>query len=315
MNTNKRYIPAKLLVLILCGTIFVGGLTACNSRTENTNFPKDNITVSASSNNKKPTANKTQIKSLSEIDATFSHTKWHNKPYIKIDEESLLDIIRLAMRDAKDMYMSIGAPPMTITESGSTSKNPDEFYPEWMNEYHFLARAKRESGNYMIDYIGPVVDEAGNRAVGIMSVVPEYIVPTLNQYMKNTFHSDITFSNRQLLPSNKDLANFENSKQARENLKKAVYDIVYTSICYDIYNAKCFGPNHKDYYAKFGGYNEEIRHQAIVALYLYRRNDVVSSLKNGTFFDEFADTDYVQDILNFQDDFENQYQNQTTFDK
>ena len=129
---------------------------------------------------------------------------------------------------------------MTITESGANSKNPDEFYPEWMDEYHFLARAKRESGNYMIDYIGPVVKDNGDRAVGIMSVVRSDVVETLDQYMRDTFKTNISFEDRQLLPNEKDLANFETSKQARENLKKAVYDIVYTSICYDIYNAKCF---------------------------------------------------------------------------
>lgn len=315
MNTQKRYIPAKMLVLLLCGTLFVGSLTACSSSTNTSNNHKEHVTVTMMENPSKPSKQETQVKSLAEINATFSHTRWAGEEYIKIDEESLLEIIKLAMRDAKEMYISIGAPNMTITKSGTTSKNPDEFYPEWMNEYHFLARAKRESGNYMIDYVGPEVDAEGNRALGIMCVVPEYIIPTLNQYMKNTFHSDITFSDRQLFPNQKDLANFETSKQARENLKKAVYDIVYTSICYDIYNAKCFGPNHTDYYSKFGGYNEEIRHQAIVALYLFKRNDVVSSLKNGTFFEKFGNTGYVKDILSFQDTFEKQYENVDSMEK
>ena len=101
MNTSKRYIPAKMLVLLLCGTIFVGGLTACNSSETDTYYPKENVTVSVSSSTQKPTNSQTKVKSLEEINPTFSHTRWSGEPYIKIDEESLLEIIRVAMNDAK----------------------------------------------------------------------------------------------------------------------------------------------------------------------------------------------------------------------
>lgn len=316
MITNRRFIPVKPLVLLLCGTIFIGSLTACGSSYNETNDSSYHSTQTTN-NISKPSSmpESIKVKQLSEINATFSHTRWVGEEYIKIDEESLLEIIQLAMSDAKDMYLSLGATNMTIDSSGKNSTNSNDFYPEWMNEYFFLARAKRESGNYMIDYVGPAVDEAGNRANGIMCLVPEYIVPTLDEYFKNTFKSNISFQDKNLIPNYKDLATFENSKQARENLKQAVYDNVFTSICYDIYNTKCLGPNHTDYYSKFDGFNEELRQQTVIALYLYKRNDVISSLKNGTFYQKFGSTSYVQDILNFQDRFQKQYENQSSMDK
>lgn len=305
MNTKKRYVLAKISALTLCASIFASGLTACannnSSSNQTTSSSKQNYAATETIKNN----NSNSSKSLESIDATFSHTRWSGTEYIKINEADLLEIIKVAMADAEKMYLSIGSNNMNLDKN--TLKSTDEFYPDWMNEYFFLARAKRESGNYMIDYVGPVVDKQGNRAVGIMCIVPEYIVPTLNDYMKNTYKSNITFDDYKLTPNQNDLNNFETSKTARENLKQVVYNDVFVSICYDIYNAKCFGPNHTDYYEKFGGYNESIRQQVVTALYLFKRDDVISSLKNGTFLNEFANTTYVKDILNFQKEFSANY--------
>lgn len=305
MNTNKRYVLAKISALALSASLFAGGLTSCSNTNSNSNQTattnKQNYAITEPFENK----NSSTSESLESIDATFSHTRWSGVEYVKINEADLLEIIKVAMADAEKMYLSICANNMNLDKA--TLKPTEKFYPDWMNEYFFLARAKRESGNYMIDYVGPVVDEQGNRAVGIMCVVPEYIIPTLNDYMKNTYNSNITFSDYKLTPNQNDLNNFENSKTARENLKQVVYNDVFVSICYDIYNAKCLGPNHTDYYEKFGGYDEEIRQKVVTALYLFKRNDVISSLKNGTFLNEFANTTYVKDILNFQKEFSANY--------
>lgn len=312
MNTNKRYVIAKISALALSASMFIGGLTSCSS--SNTNFDNNTSTSTKQDSYISETYTNNDTKSLKDINASFSHTRWSGKEYIKINEADLLEIIRVAMADAENMYLSIGAKNMKLDKN--TLNSTDEFYPDWMNEYFFLARAKRESGNYMIDYVGPAVDSQGNKAVGIMCVVPEYIIPTLNQYMKNTYNSNISFDSYQLTPNQNDLSNFESSKQARENLKQIVYNDVFVSICYDIYNAKCLGPNHTDYYEKFGGYDESIRQQAVTSLYLFKRNDIISSLKNGTFLNKFANTKYVKDILNFQKEFSANYNlENSTFEK
>lgn len=302
-----RYSPAKPAVIALAVLLSLTSLTACSTqRTTSSGSTSSSSKIEQSYNqngqHKTPS-------SLAEVKPTFSQTRWKGVEYTKIDEESLLEIIRIAMNDAKKMYIDMGAGNMTIKSDGTASKDSKDFYPSWMNEYFFLARAKRESGNYMIDYVGEPVDDKGNRAIGIMCVVPEYIIPTLNQYMRDTFKSDMRFDDMKLQPSASDLKNYKTSKQSANNLKESVYDMVFTSICYDIYNAKCLGPNHKDYYAKFGGYDENLRQQVVTALYLFRRADVISSLRNGTFYEKFGNTDYVQDILNFQKQFKNEYSN------
>ena len=315
MSSSKKYIPVKIASLLLAAGIFSGSLVACSNKQtyDNDISPKDKIvhTISSSSNqantNKKPSSN---VKSLSEINAKFSPTTWHGESYTKIDEESLIQIIELAMNDAKEFYINNGAPGLTIESDGKSTKDPNKFYTNWMNKYHFLARAKRESGNFMIDYVGEPVNSLGYQAKGIMAIIPEYASETLDEYFDDIFKIETHFADLQLIPSSADLKNYQTSKQAKENLKQCVYNSVYTSICYDIYNAKCLGPNHTDYYAKYSGYSEDIRNKLVISLYLYRREDVLGDLKAGKIHDTYFKTSYVKDILNYQETFKNSYENQ-----
>ena len=313
MNSNKRYVPIKAVTLALCltilGTSFIGCSTSKASSSNDNVKITSSVSNSSTSQNKKPSY-QTENLTLAQIKPTFSDTTWHGDTYVKIDEESLLQIIRVAMKDAEKMYKSIGSYNMKLDPE--TYEHTDTFYPDWMDEYFFLSRAKKESV-YMINYVGNVVNELGYRAMGTMQVIPEYIVPTLNQYMQNTYKSKIRFDDYDLLPSANDIKNYKTSSNARENLKQDVYDAVYTSICYDIYNAKCTGPNHKDYYAKLGGYDESYRQKVVTALYLFERNDVISSLQNGTFLDSYGNSQYVRDILSYQQTAKNNYENASEF--
>ena len=311
MDKTRRYIAPKIATLLLCATLFTAGFTACAPAKSSTSAgggnPAQQTTQIDSNQTKKPVKN---VSSLAEIKPTFSDTTWHGEKYVKIDEESLLQIIRVAMKDAEEMYKSIGSFNMKLDPK--THEHTDTFYPDWMNEYFFLSRAKKESV-YMINYVGEAVNPQGHRAMGTMQVIPESIIPTLNQYMKDTYKSNIRFDDYDVLPSNADIKNYKTSSAARENLKQNVYDAVYVSICYDIYNAKCTGPNHKDYYSKFGGYDESIRQKVVTALYLFKRNDVISSLQNGTFNDKFGNSQYVKDILSFQKEAKNNHENRIEF--
>ena len=305
MDITRRYIAPKVATLLICATLFTTALTACapanSSSSSNSGSPAQQTTQMQS--NKKPVQKAT---SLAEIKPTFSDTTWLGEKYVKIDEESLLQIIRVAMNDAEKMYKSIGSFNMKLDPK--THEHTDTFYPDWMNEYFFLARAKQESV-YMINYVGKPVNEQGHRAMGTMQVIPESIIPTLNQYMDWPYEVNIRFDDYNVLPSNNDIKNYKTSSKARDNLKQAVYNSVYLSICYDIYNAKCTGPNHKDYYSKFGGYDESIRQKVVIALYLFKRNDVISSLQNGTFNEKFGKSEYVTKILSYQKEAKNNYEN------
>lgn len=313
MSNKNRYFPAKAAAFLLALTLFSAPLVACSntnssqSKTSNKTNIKESTVMTESMNGVKP--NKSTITSLSQINAKFSPTTWHGKEYVKIDEESLIQIIELAMKDAKEFYIKNGAPGLTIEKDGKSTKDPDKFYTSWMNKYHFLARAKRESGNFMINYLGEPVNELGYQAEGIMAIIPEFASETLDEYFKNIFKIETNFEDLQLMPNNIDIKNYQTSKQSRENLKQCVYNSVYTSICYDIYNAKCSGPNHKDFYVKYGGYDEEIRHKLIVSLYLFRREEVLNDLKSGKINQTYFNSSYVKDILKYQENYQNEYEN------
>lgn len=300
--SKHRYKRAKMLIYLLALTMLASPLTSCSQ----SNMPPEESVEQSDSYEAE-----SQIKSLQEINAKFSKTTWHGKEYLAIEEDSLLQIIELAMEDAKNFYIKHKAPGLTIEKDGTTTRNPDKFYIDWMNKYHFLARAKRESGsNYMVNFIGEPVNEAGYRAMGIMAIVPEWASATLDEYCPNHLNVETNFFNLQLVPSKSDVQNYKVSKEAYDNIKQCVYNSVYTSICYDIYNAKSFGPNHEDYYEKYGGYDEEMRHKLIISLYFYRRSDILDDLKSGKIKNTFFKKQYVKDILSFQEEFENQAEKQ-----
>ncbi len=305
MNTSKRYVIVKMASLLLCVTLLGSTFVACSSNSNTSTGSAYSTSQSHKSNDSSKKPSKQNL-TLAEIKPTFSDTTWHGEKYVKIDEESLLQIIRVAMEDAEKMYISIGSKNMKLDKE--TFEHTNTFYPDWMNEYFFLSRAKKESV-YMIDYIGPAVNDAGYKAHGTMAIIPEYVIPTLNQYMRDTYKCNIRFDDYNFVPSKQDIKNYKNSSEARERLKQIVYDNIYVSICYDIYNAKCSGPNHKDFYVKYGGYDEDIRQKVVTALYLFKRNDVISSLKNGSFLKTYGDSDYVNDILAYQQESKNNHEN------
>ncbi len=293
-----------LLLISVMGTTF----SACSASNQPNYTHSENGEKPAYGNSaQKPTVGNKKL-TLESINAQFSDTTWHGKPYVKIEEESLLQIIRVAMDDAKALFLSLDAPGMTILQDGTSTRNPDQFYNEWQDEYFFLARAKRESGNFMIDFVGDPVDDKGNRAIGVMSIVPAYTLPNLDSYFKTIFKSEQHFSDLDLMPEKQDLDNYKTSKTARDNLKMKVYLSVYSSICNDIYNTKCTGPNHPNYYAKTGGFKEESRQKVVTALYLFIRKQVIDSLIDGSFENRFGNSSYVQDILKLQNEYRAKYE-------
>ena len=292
---------AKLLVLLLAGTII---LTACSTGTT-ADFSSTHTSSSATVSS---TENEPEITSLEQIDPTYKFKKWAGESYLTIDEESLEQIITLAMQDAEDFYLGIGSYNMKYDENLNRIDTPGNFYTDWMNPAFFKARAKQEASElFMINYRANLNSNLYNDPCGIMQVNASELVPTLEQYFQNVYGLEIDFDNLELFPDSHDVANFETSKQAKKNITQTVYNNVYLSICYDIYQAKCLHPGHTDYYSSYGGYSEELRKQATIAAYLFG-TDVVSSLKQGTFNEKYASTKYVQNITRFQKEFESQKQ-------
>lgn len=300
---NKIYKKSNIAALILAVTIF--GTSFLHSGCANT--PSQNFNDSTL--DPQNTINDVVIdnpQSIDDINPVLKISSMYGEDFITIDEKSLLQIIKLAMQDAENYFVGLEAPNMTINPDGTTSTNPGDFYPEWMNEYHFLARARTESGDYSVNVLGSPVGENGYRAQGVMQLVEEWIKPTLEYYMNDIFGDNVDLSNIPLIPSKQDILTYKTSKFARDNIVQAVYNNVYLSICYDIYNTKCLNPGHTEYYSNYGGFNEDLRRIATTALYFYEREDVISSLINGT-IREYDKQGYVYKFNKHKNDIYKEY--------
>lgn len=292
---------AKFLILLLAGTTI---LTSCASKDVDLSLSETTSGYHESYDSESKNE-AVKIESLDQINPTYTYKKWAGKPYLTIDEKSLEQIITLAMQDAEEFYLGIGSYNMKYDSKLNRIDTPGNFYTDWMTPSFFKARAKQEGSSlFMINYRANLDSNLYNDPCGIMQVNASELVPTLEDYFQNIYGISIDFDNLEIFPNKHDIANIE-SKQAQKNITQTVYNNVYLSVCYDIYQAKCLNPGHTDYYSKYGGYSEDIRRQATIAAYLFG-TDVVSSLKNGTFFEKYSNTDYVQNITRFQKEFDSQ---------
>lgn len=292
---------AKILILLLAGTTF---LTSCATNTSNISLSETSSGYHETQNAESKNEAK-KIESLDQIHPTYTFKKWAGEPYLTIDEKSLEQIITLAMQDAEEFYLGIGSYNMKYDSKLNRIDTPGNFYTDWMTPSFFKARAKQEGSEiFMINYRANLNQNLYKDPCGVMQVNASELVPTLEEYFQNIYGISIDFDNLEIFPNKHDIANIE-SKQAQKNITQTVYNNVYLSVCYDIYQAKCLHPGHTDYYASYGGYSEDIRRQATIAAYLFG-TDVVSSLKKGTFFEKYSNTDYVQNITRFQKEFEAQ---------
>jgi len=302
----KTYKPTKLskeaiIALLLTGTTLLASCSSSNRSSETdsnkTTSTKKPISTSDSLN---PTIN-----SIKDIQPNYKFKRWDGELYLTIDEDSLSKIIDLAMRDAQDFYLGIGSYNMNLDDNLNRLSGKENFYTTWMNNEFFMARAKQEgSPIFMVNYRAGLDSDINKDPCGIMQINPKSTKDTLMQYYSYIYGKNIDLNSLKVFPSDKDVANVEKSKQAQENITETVYNNVYLSICYDIYQAKCLNPGHTDYFAPYGGYDESIRHHATIASYYYSLDDIVSSLIAGKFYETYYPTVYVQNILKFQDEFQ-----------
>ena len=296
---NKRFKKAKLAASAIAILLAVGAFTGCS-----------NPHTSHLQENSKNESSYTESVSQSQGNP-FEVKKWKGEEYLTIKEDALRDVISKAMNDAEKFYTGIGAPNMKLDSNNKVIPGKGNFYPDWMNENYFLARAKQESGIFMINYRANISDSLSSDPQGVMQINPNDVVPTLEDYYKNVFGENISLDELKLFPSANDVANFKSS-DAQDRILETVYNNVYLSICFDIYATKCLNPGHTDYYAPYGGFSDELRQEAVIAQYLWGLPTISNSMKNGTFKNEYASSKYVSNILKFQKDFsaENQNSNQ-----
>ena len=290
----------KIIALLLSGSAF---LTACSNAESNT-------ALTTGDNDSNPTHNSaqkeqiTKIESLEQVKPNYIFKRWAGEYYLTIDEESLSQIIQLAMRDAQKFYLGIGSYNMKLDENFNNIPGNENFYTDWMNTEFFMARAKQEASElFMVNYRAGLSSDINKDPCGIMQINPKSTKDTLMEYYRTIYKENIDLSHLQVFPSDEDVANVERSKQAQKNITQTVYNNIYLSICYDIYETKCLNPGHENYFKPYGGYNESIRHHAAIAAYYYSLDDIVESLIDGSFYDKYYPTVYVQNILKFQEEF------------
>ena len=295
----KKFRPTNLAYGLVVALLLSGStvLTSCtNSEIDKT----PDTHISGSKDYSKP------IKSIDQITPTYEFKRWDGEYYLTIDEESLEQIIKLAMKNAQSFYLGIGSYNMKLDKDLNNMKGENNFYTDWMNPEFFMARAKQESSElFMVNYRANLNEDINKDPCGIMQINPNSVKETLMQYYRDIYHEDINLMNIQVFPNESDVEKAETSKKAQKNITQTIYNNVYLSICFDIYEAKCLNPGHTDYYSRYGGYSEDLRRQATIAAYLFSHDDVVESLINGSFNELYGSTEYVQNITQFQKEFEN----------
>ena len=309
-RTNKTYRKTKALALVLSAMMLIAPLTACS----NDNAPSSTVSVEtsgthSSSQNNKPSQSATnQVKSLKDIHPTLTVEKWSGEQYYVIDEESLLQIINLAMDNVQEFYTEIGAPNMTYDKNLKIVEGKDNFFPEWLNEYFYMARAMSESSR-RIDLVTTISGNTpDNYAHGIMQICPTSTKSTLEQYYSSIFNEDVDLSHLEVVPTKSELANANSSKEAMESVVEKVYNNIFLSMCFDVYNVKNLNPiNHKNYYANYGGYKEDVRRLATIGLYGTSRATVINGLVDGNLEEKLNSIPHMKTYLSNLEKYEAYY--------
>ena len=321
MNKNNKKIrflkkaSATLAVLAL-----LSPFTSCIKKADaisNDNSKNQGYTESEKSFADKNYSNQSK---LDNINPKFVYKKWGGESHLTIDQDSLYEIAKLALDDVKDFYQSIDSPNFNFSETGIRIEGKENFYPKWFDENYVLAQAKMESSEiFMIDYKANILDSNNTpyadslQPQGVMQITPDTLKNQLSNYFKTYYKYDWSdYARMQVYPNAEDIKNLNSEnlstrQNAINNIKQSVYNNVLLSITYNVQIAKSLGPNHADYYEKYGGFSNDIYFKALTHSYLFGLSDTVSKLKNGY---DFNQTKYVSNIEKFMGEFKTEYANE-----
>lgn len=270
---SKQYKKCKALAYILSIIMMASPLVACSeidpafytSSSENKLPSSDSSSVNAEANANQQTHQ--QIKSLEQINPTYSYINWRGKQQLCIDEESLKQIITLALNDAVDFYQNeLGAPTLTFSvakdSNGSfklvnTTGANAKFLEDEMNWAYYLGRAKIESSNhYMVDFINYDA-KTEEKPAGVFQLQNESISGTLEWYFSTYFNYNTDLSDMNVIANEYDIANALTSKKSADNVTKSVYNSALKTIMHDIYKLKSMTKGHASYYSSYSNTSPE----------------------------------------------------------
>lgn len=316
-NKNIKFLKKTSATLAILALL--SPFTSCINKTDTINqddIKSKNYSNSASDFESNNYSNQSK---LDNINANFSFKKWNGISHLTIDQDSLYEIAKLALDDVKNFYQSIDSPNFQFDENGNRATGKDNFYPTWFDENYVLAQAKMESSEiFMIDYKANLLNNQNVpyrdslQPQGVMQITPEILSNHLINYFKTFYKYDWSDQAKmQIYPSENDIQNLnsqniETRKSAIENIKQSVYNNLIWSITYNVQIAKSLGPNHADYYEKYGGFSNDIYFKALTYSYLFGLSDTISKLKSGY---DFNQTKYVSNIEKFKNEFKAEYAN------
>lgn len=310
LNSNllgTRFRKTKVLALALSALMLISPLTSC-SNDPGYEMVETDGSGSSSNSSHGTSSSVSSVNSLEDIHPTITEQTWHGEKYYVIDEKSLLQIIELAMKNTQEFYTEIGAPNMVYDSNLKIVEGKDNFYPEWQNKYFYMARAMSESSR-RIDLVTTIPSNTpDNYAHGIMQICPTTIKDTLEQYYSSIFGENVDLSGLEVIPTKSDLKNANDSEQSMDNVVEAVYNNIFLSMCFDVYNIKNLNPiSHENYYAKYGGFDDDIRRLATIGLYGTSRSTVINGLIDGKLEERLRSIEDINTYLNNLEKYEAEY--------
>lgn len=335
--------PSKNLIVFL--TILLAGLISLNvaisiSQQNSNTSNSDNIPASsASANNDKPSsspnyitpeAGEGRILELDEINPTYEFITWKGKQQLTIDDDSMKQIVQLALRDAVDFYYDLEAPNCTFTLENGKLKNTtgkENFIEKQMNWEYYMGRIYQEASGYiMIDFVNDIGRGADNPN-GVFGSMPLTTNDTLDEYFGLIFKENTDFSKLDSVLTKQDVTNVNSSKEANKIITEKVYNATLKVVIDDIHKLKSMTIGHDECYLPYknmtpeqimvaynihpslkdevvaickelkeynGLYSPTLALAAINATHLNGFTDVRSSMSDGSFFKKYFNSEYIQ---------------------
>lgn len=301
------------------------------------NSPEATTTVTADKMNQgsslKNSSSKTEtndrIYELDEINPTYEFITWKGKQQLTIDDDSMKQIVQLALRDAVDFYYDLKAPNCSfILKDGKVTNTTgkENFLEKQMNWQYYMGRIYQEaSGHIMVDFVNDI-GKGENNPNGVFGSMPISTNNTLNEYFRDVFHVTVDFAKYDSVITEEDVAKVLSSKESAKAVTEKVYYATLKVIIDDIHKLKSMTKGHEDCYLPYsnmtpdeimskcnvdeslrdevidicnelkaykGQYSPTLALAGLQATHLYGFSDVRSSMESGTFFSKYFNKEYI----------------------
>lgn len=276
-----------------------------------------------------PSTQEDRIYELDEINPTYEFITWKGKQQLTIDDDSMKQIVELALRDAVDFYYNLEAPNCSfVLKDGKVTNTTgkENFLEKQMNWQYYMGRIYQEaSGHIMVDFVNDI-GEGENNPNGIFGSMPLSTNKTLNEYFRDIFHVTVDFAKYDSVITEDEVAKVLSNKETAKKVTEKVYYATLKVIIDDIHKLKSMTKGHEDCYLPYAnmtpdeimtkyGIDESLRDEVIdicnelkvydgkysptlalaglQATHLYGFSDVRSSMKNGSFFANYFNKEYI----------------------